>query len=210
MRTATDTRIDAYMKELERELRAFPSGRRREILEEVREHISQARAELDSETEAAIRNVLDRLGEPSEIAAAARERFGVRPVRAGALEIWTVIALVIPYFGWLIGSVLVWMSRVWRTRDKVLTVILVPGVWVLLLLSTIAVRSETSSASGTTCRVEVPGGRTFCDHPPVSQADPGGIEWVGAALWVAVFVIPILTSIYLAIRARKLSDPAAA
>lgn len=139
MRTATDALIDGYMKELQKELRPFPTGRRREILDEVREHIYQARSELDSETEGAIRTVLDRLGEPSDIAAAARDRFGVRPAKAGALEIITVIALLIPWIGWLVGGVLVWMSRVWMTRDKVLATILVPGVWLLLFVTTIAV-----------------------------------------------------------------------
>ena len=210
MRTATETIIEQYMKELQRELRAFPAARKREILDEVRDHISQARAELESESEAAVRTELDRLGEPADIAAAARERFGVRPARAGALEVWTIIALVIPYFGWLIGSVLVWMSRVWTTRDKLLTVILVPGVWLLLLTSSIAVGSEATSGSGRTCRVEVGTDRVSCNPPPPPRADPSWLEWVGAAIWVAAFVVPVAIAVYLAIRARKLSDAEAA
>ena len=177
------------------------------MLDEVREHIAQARAELDSESEAAIRTLLDRLGEPSDIAAAARERFGVKPARAGALEIWTLIALVVPYIGWLIGGVLVWMSRVWRTRDKALTTILVPGIWLLLFLSTVAVGAEGRTVVSGSCRVE--GKRTFCDHPPMTQPETSGTEWVAAVLWVAVFVVPVATAIYLAIRARRLSDAAA-
>ena len=206
MRTALDQVIDDYMKELQGELRGFPATRRREILDEVREHITQARAELDSETEAAIRTVLDRLGDPSEIAASARERFGVRPARAGALEIWTVITLMIPFFGWLIGAVLVWMSRVWKTWEKALTTILVPGVWVFFFWGTLAVSS--SSTVGThTCRIK--GGKTLCNPPSRPPPEPGGIEW-GTVLLVAVFVIPIAVSIYLAIRARQRSDMVAA
>jgi hypothetical protein len=198
-----DTRIDAYMKELQRELRAFPAGRRREILDEVSEHIAQARAELESETEAAIRNVLDRLGEPYEIAAAARERFGVRTAKAGALEIVTLIALVIPFIGWLVGGVLVWMSRVWRTVDKVLTTILVPGVWLLLLFFTVAVRFESTSTSGP---IRAQPGRPS----PLPTPEPSSTEWVGTAALIAVYAVPVAVAIYLAIRARRLSDAAAA
>jgi hypothetical protein len=39
-------------------------------------------------------------------------------------------------------------------------------------------------------------------------AEPGGIDW-GAVLLVAIFVIPIAVSIYLAIRARQRSDASA-
>ena len=208
MRTATDNLIERYMRELHRELRSFPASQRREITDEVREHIYQARAELDTENEAAIRTVLDRLGDPNEIAASARERFGVRPARAGAIEIWTVIALVVPYIGWLIGTVLVWMSRVWRTRDKMLTTILVPGTWILFFLSTLAVSVSVHTVSGRTCQVDVDTGKTMCERLPAPPRDAGGFEW-GTLIFVATFVIPVATAIYLAIRARRLSEATA-
>jgi len=201
--TATDSVIDSYLKELQRELKAFPVSRRREILEEVREHIAQARAELDSENEAAIRTVLDRLGEPSEIAAAARERFGVRPVRAGVLEGVAAVALLFPFIGWLVGTILLWMSRVWTTRDKVIGTIAVPGVWLLVLISSMAVRTESGVSVSSS-----PGSAM----PPTIE--PSGVERFFNVLlgWVfplGIIVVPLATVIYLVVRARNLSDEAA-
>lgn len=46
--------------------------RRDELIEELREHIAAARGALYQQTEAAVRTILDRLGEPSAIAAEAR------------------------------------------------------------------------------------------------------------------------------------------
>jgi uncharacterized membrane protein len=59
--------------------------RRDELIEDLRVHIAAARAELHEQTEAAIRTILDRLGEPAAIA----EEAGVgelprRPVPAAA------------------------------------------------------------------------------------------------------------------------------
>lgn len=45
--------------------------RRDELIEELREHIVAARGALHEQTEAAIRTILDRLGEPAAIAAEA-------------------------------------------------------------------------------------------------------------------------------------------
>jgi hypothetical protein len=46
--------------------------RRDELIEELREHIAAARGALYEQTEAAVRTILDRLGEPAAIAAEAR------------------------------------------------------------------------------------------------------------------------------------------
>jgi hypothetical protein len=189
------------MKELQRELRAFPAGRRREMLDEVREHIAQARAELDSESEAAIRTLLDRLGEPSDIAASARERFGVRPARAGVLETVAVIALMVPFIGWLVGTILLWMSRVWTTRDKVIGTIAVPGLFLLVLISSVAVRVDSVSVSSS-AGPAMP--------PPL---EPSGVErffnlLLGFIFPLGAIVIPLATVIYLVVRARNLSDAA--
>jgi uncharacterized membrane protein len=74
MTTKVDTLVDRYLEDLAAELRGFPANRRRELLDEIGEHITEARATLDAETEPAIRTVLDRLGDPADIAAEARDR----------------------------------------------------------------------------------------------------------------------------------------
>jgi hypothetical protein len=205
VRTALDSVIDGYMKELQAELRGFPAARRREILEEVREHISQARSELDSENEAAIRTVLDRLGEPSDIAAEARQRLGVRPARAGALEVLTLIGLVVPFFGWVVGVPLLWASRVWAMRDKIIGTILVPGVWTFVIL-------YVTPVSHTSVRVKARGrpGETPVFIGPDGSEIATAPDWVGPLTFALAVIVPIATTVYLAIRMRNLSDAAAA
>ena len=128
--TKVDALVDHYLTDLEAELHGLPANRRRELLEEVGEHIAAARAALDPETEAGIRTVLERLGAPADIAAEARERFGVqaKPARPTIpwlevatlailvlvpVTIWLGIAMVIPLLGWLVGLALLWRSRRW-------------------------------------------------------------------------------------------------
>jgi uncharacterized membrane protein len=138
MTTKVDTLVDRYLTDLEAQLRGLPADRRREILDEVAEHITAARATLDAETEAAIRTVLERLGDPADIAAEARERFGVsaEPARPTPwLEVATLVALLIPFLGWVVGVVLLWLSRTWTTREKAIGTLLALGVGVLALLS---------------------------------------------------------------------------
>src|SRR5215213_1051615 len=88
MTTKVDALVDRYLTDLEAELRGLPANRRRELLDEVGEHITAARAALDPETEAAIRTVLERLGDPADIAAEARERFGVQAEPARPIIPW--------------------------------------------------------------------------------------------------------------------------
>ena len=135
MTSKVDALVDRYLTDLEAELRGLPANRRRELLDEVGEHITAARAALDPETEAAIRTVLERLGDPADIAAEARERFGVQaePARPTIpwlevatlatlvlvpVTIWLDMAMVIPLLGWLVGLALLWRSRRWTTHDK--------------------------------------------------------------------------------------------
>jgi uncharacterized membrane protein len=73
--TTADTLVDRSLKDLDAELRGLPASQRQEILDEVGEHIAAARTAPDADTEAGVRTVLGRLG---DIAAEARERFGVQ------------------------------------------------------------------------------------------------------------------------------------
>ena len=115
MTTKVDSLVDRYLEDLEAELADLPANRRRELLDEVGEHIGTARAALDAETEAAVRTVLERLGDPADIDAEAHERFGVQAARPRHgtpwLEVIALALLVIPFLSWVVGVVLVWVSR---------------------------------------------------------------------------------------------------
>lgn len=95
MKPTADRLVDSYLKRLNRELSDLSKARRRELTDEIAGHIADARAELDSENEVEIRNVLERLGDPSDIAAEERARSGLAARRAGPLEIVTLIGLLV-------------------------------------------------------------------------------------------------------------------
>jgi hypothetical protein len=188
MTTKVDTLIDRYLKDLETELRGLPTNRRRELLAEVGEHITQARAALDADSEAAIRTVLERLGDPADIAAEARERFGVPPpdprVPTPRLEIIAIVLLVVPFLGWVVGVILVWLSRIWTTRDKLIGTL--GGMsWVLAGLGTLSISAQ--------------GPRPVGSSAPLGPAETNLVDVV---LFVLPFVLPIAAATYLGIRLR--------
>lgn len=126
--------IEAYLQDVEASLRDLPAMQRREIVEDLRAHIADAMAATGQPNEAALRTILDRLGEPAELARAARERLGVpapaAPVevvvvsRPGALEI---AAIVVTALFFPVGLILAAISEQWRTRDKLIAA-LIPAV----------------------------------------------------------------------------------
>ena len=138
MSTTPDKLVERYLKHLDVELDDLPRDRRREIVDEIAGHIAEARAGLEHESEADVRNILEGLGDPADIAADARERFEVQPatsttpykpgwIEVGALVLLLVGGLILPLVGWLIGVVLLWVSNAWNVRDKVIGTIFVPG-----------------------------------------------------------------------------------
>jgi len=152
MSSKADKLVEDYLKRLNAELRGLPRARRRELAEEISDHIAEARAGLETEDEAEIRTLLDRLGEPAEIAAEAMERLGPRPSKAGWKEVGALVLLpiggvILPVLGWFIGIVLLWISDAWSTRDKLVGTLLVPGG--LLLPVALGVLASESSGCGT-------------------------------------------------------------
>jgi uncharacterized membrane protein len=106
MSTTPDKLVERYLKHLEVELDELPRDRRREIVDEIAGHIAEARAGLEHETEADVRNILEGLGDPADIADDARERFDVEPtsgasphkarwIEVGALLLVVVLGLVL-------------------------------------------------------------------------------------------------------------------
>src|SRR5688572_18882702 len=103
--------VERYLNELDRELQDLPPNRRRELLDEIREHIGAAQEEAPSREEAKVRNVLARLGDPTEIADEARQRFGIRRTEPGIRETLALVLLpiggvIVPLLGWIVGAIL--------------------------------------------------------------------------------------------------------
>ena len=181
--------VDEYLRRLEIELMDLPAEKRLEILDEIRSHIAEERAGIPNESDADVMNLLDRLGDPTEIAAEARsggERQRLSSVTAhlGTLE---VLALVLTLLAWPAGVVLLWVSRAWTTREKLLGTLLPPGGYpgVFLVMSTF--------------------------HWFVSMSDTAP-RWVQVTVRAVLFTVslllvvaPIGTCIYLATRLKAAS-----
>ncbi|SDT58096.1 hypothetical protein SAMN04489716_4648 [Actinoplanes derwentensis] len=72
MMTETDHLVAVYLARVDQAAIRLPAGRREELVNDLREHIEIARAEAEGEeTEASIRTILERLGDPESIVAAA-------------------------------------------------------------------------------------------------------------------------------------------
>lgn len=123
-----DQIISGYLARLEQALAGLPPARRAELLDDVRTHIAEARRSLAAETDADLLNILDKLGDPADIAADARDRLGAQPappaMPLGVLEIAAIVALVLV---WPAGVALVWLSSAWSQRDKLVATVLIPS-----------------------------------------------------------------------------------
>ncbi|TMC10963.1 MAG: hypothetical protein E6J29_10605 [Chloroflexi bacterium] len=178
--------VHAYLLRLEIELADLPAAKRHEIVDEIRSHIAAERSAMVDESDAGLMNLLDRLGDPAEIAAEARSGEERRLPAAGLRRFRTleVLTLALMLLAWPVGVVLLWASRAWSTREKVLGTLLPPGGYpgVLLVMSTF--------------------------HWFVSMADAGpkwGQTAVGAVLFTVSLLLlaaPIGMCVYLATRMR--------
>ena len=122
-----DQLIDGYLARLDAAAGDLPKAARQELVDDVRAHITEARRRETEETDAALLNILDRIGEPAAVVADAGERLGIRavqPYRPGLLEVFAVI--LVPFL-WPIGVILLWMSPAWHWRDKLIGTLVPPG-----------------------------------------------------------------------------------
>ena len=128
----SDRLVDAYLNELATEAAVLPAGRRDELLADMKAHIAEARAG-GATSEDEIREVLQRLGRPSEIVAAATDGLvqvevppRLRPrdfVAVGLLLVAPYLlsfSVIVAVVGWVIGLGMLWMSNRWTTLWKLI------------------------------------------------------------------------------------------
>lgn len=156
----TDALVHEYMTRLEAAAAALPAGRRTDLVAEVREHIDSALAAAGNTDEVTVRNVLERLGTPEEIVAGeaanlpAAAGSAAEPVRRswGLVEVLALLSIalawpalfyvpapngVLLWFGLgVVGLLLVWFSKVWTTRWKVVATAIVVAAYVLFIAFT--------------------------------------------------------------------------
>jgi uncharacterized membrane protein len=212
--------IDDYLERLERAAHRLAPEQRAELLAEIREHIESARTADEITSEAGLRELLDRLGEPEEIVAASAGPTPTEPTSTGrpagmptgqlagppivpprrslALEIWAVVMLtvgsLIPILGWLVGVVLLWLSPRWQVREKLLGTLVVPGgIGILIHLSAFLTRSCTTSYNSDGSVLE----DTCGDHPVADVVGP----IVAIVVTILALVVPLVL-LHLARRRR--------
>lgn len=138
-------------------------------------------------------------------------RRGASPYKAGWIEVGALVlllvgGLILPFFGWLIGGLLLWLSNAWNVRDKIIGTIFVPGGLGFTVFMYVMSASLTGGTAAASCQVDpVTGGEFNC-------VDSGGatsfMDVLVIALLVALLVVPIITTAYLTYRLRR--QPAAA
>lgn len=221
--TPMDDLVDDYLERLDRAARVLPDERRVELVAEIREHVAQARA-ATGQDEAAARTALDRLGSPEEIVAAAREdlppagpaappSYAPAP-RGTGLEVAAVLLLtvgsLVPVVGWLVGVVLLWLSSLWRTREKVLGTLVVPfGPGGLLTFGALLPLGRTETCTSVPAPVPP-------DAGSLAPADPGPLapegftcsvsgppEWAYPAVLGAAVLASVAVAVLLLRRAQQ-------
>jgi hypothetical protein len=191
---STDRLVDDYMRRLETAAAHLQASRRAELVAQIREHVETALRQEDAADETVVRNVLERLGPPEEIVEAEDPSPPVTDGRAGPLEITALVVLVVlPVVGWLVGSVLVAVSRAWTARDKVIGIALAVLPLVLPLF-TLVIGAESGADHS------VPVG----DPRPVGVQESSGVGDLGAVELFFVFLFGGLPSaLFLALRLRR-------
>lgn len=107
MNVHADPLVDDYLRRLDAAASALPAYQREELVSQIRDHLQEALRQTPAGDKAAVRNVLERLGPPEEIAAAADPPPG-QPVAAvsqvNGLAIASVLLAVLWFAG--LGAVL--------------------------------------------------------------------------------------------------------
>jgi len=184
---------DDYLAALRAEARSLPAEVAGDLIEGITEEL---RGLDDHETADRLRE----LGDPASVVGAARAELGAAPSATPAQDAtwYTVVTaflllvggIIVPVVGWIAGVVLLWLSKTWTLRDKVIGSVATPFGPVALgwLLVTPA------SISGTT---EVDGVITSSTY---EQLVPIPI----IILVSIIAVLPLITFVYLLIRANWL------
>ena len=193
----------AYLQQVRREGRDLPGDRLAELLVDLEEHLSAAIPADASDQDA--REVLDRLGDPREIVAAERPE-SIGPAERRGTREWAAIFLLLFGFvaagvGWVVGVVLLWSSRAWTTRDKLIGTLVLPGgllaTALLLLLALGRPHKEICTHRATSATHYVTSVVAHCT--PVPSSGPSTLASIALIL---LALTPIATAVYLARRAR--------
>jgi uncharacterized membrane protein len=107
--------VGEYLREVELRLSGLPLLQRRELLADLETHIATARAERGAPSEGELIEILERLGSPEVVAAAAYEEAGPprapavapgpAPVAGGGRPVWLIGLVIAAAVLFLLGCV---------------------------------------------------------------------------------------------------------
>ena len=190
-----------YLSRLRRAGSELPPERLRELSAEIEIYLSEAIAP-DASDEQAL-EVLERLGPVGEIVEA--EQVPAPVDRRGWREWAAVILLPLGGFafgvGWLVGLALLWGSRLWTTREKLIGTLIVPGGIATALVFVFLTGTKRR------CQQFVRLGDGAISHAAVRctpSSGPGAaVHGLEVALVLLLVLAPIAAAVYLARRARS-------
>ena len=103
MKVHTDPLVDDYLRRLDAAASGLPADQRDELVTEIRDHLQEALRQTPAGDQAAVRNALERLGSPEEIAAAAADPAPGQPAGAASQINGLAIASVLVSVLWFAG-----------------------------------------------------------------------------------------------------------
>lgn len=213
MTTPLHPRSADYLERLRRDARALPSQARTDLIADIEAHLSEATDPSMSDAE--VLTVLDQLGDPQEIVDA--QMPAVHPDGRLGMHEWAAIVLLLLGgfvfgIGWIAGLILLWSSSAWRTLDKWIGTLVLPGGLAggLFLLLVGLVDTGTPEK----CRTITARAITIVNGKPTPTAGTalrsvctggagGGVQILVILLLIVAVLAPIGTAIYLARRARR-------
>lgn len=190
--------VVAYLAELEAHLQGAAPDERADVVDGIRAHIAQSCSADASDAE--VDTALARLGDPLVVAGefaddvravavgstrGRRESPGLLESRGGAATVVLALAiggLVVPVVGWIVGAVLLWLSRAWRWWDKLIGTLVVPGGFLGVFVGGL-IAARSGYVSGTVMVTEAE-----AQYNPIIPETP----WVPFALLALVQVASIV------------------
>ena len=192
----TDSLIDDYLRRLDAAAAHLQRSRRAELVAEIREHIEAALREEEEASEVAVRNILERLGPPEEIVDAS-EPPPTLSGDPGRLETAALIALVLPFVGWIVGIVLVLVSRAWSRREKIIGIGL---AFLPVILQFGWLLAQTSGGLETS--VEFPAGSNV--GPVTNEPSSDGVAGILVIFGIVLFFLAgVPSAVFLGLRLRR-------
>lgn len=183
--------INRYLKQLDTALRDLPTARRKQLIKDIADHIDTAREEYPEANEAQIRQILEQVGDVESIRQEAGLPLQNNPQWGTRWAPWLLLLGGFFFlFGWVLGVILLWQSRVWKLGDKILATLVWPGglATVVAMGGTVA---PASSASSSVCNAGV-NGSVHCISP--AGVSPHSPTVFMVALAIIAVVAPLLVT----------------